>query len=100
MIYEYMLNRKNKQLIVPEWVEDGGYFYDTATHTMLGWSPNLANREYYIPDSVVVLTKQDAIDRVLAMHHINNMLDVDNNPMSDADVTALVSNWYDEKEAQ
>jgi len=100
MIYEYMLNRKNKQLVIPEWVEDGGYFYDSATCTMMGWSPDLANREYYIPDSVVTLTKQDAIDRVITMHHVEPMLDEEGTTMSDESVTALVSNWYDEKEAQ
>ena len=70
MIYEYLLNIdlfKNKTH--PGWVEKQiTDFYNPNNKTFIGWSPNEGERDYYIPDSVVVLTKNELVERVLAIH--------------------------------
>jgi len=72
MIYEYMLNIDvlgHKS--VPGWVEKRlTLFYNDANKTHVGWSPNEGERDYYIPDSVVVLSKQDLVNRALSLHAI------------------------------
>lgn len=72
MIYEYMLNidvLKHKS--IPGWVEKRlTLFYNDANKTHVGWSPNEGERDYYIPDSVVVLSKQDLVSRALSLHAI------------------------------
>ena len=51
---------------VPPWVEDGGYF-GKPDFSFVGWSPDDDVREYYIPDTVTVLTNEQLIARVVAL---------------------------------
>ena len=81
----------------PEWVEDGGYFPDTATNTKVGWTPDEADREYYVPDTVTELTAAELETKVLALHSANKMQKVNEDgsqsDMTNAEVKTLVSNW-------
>ena len=81
----------------PEWVEDGGYFSDAATNTLVGWSPDEADREYYIPDTVTELTATELETKVLALHTANKFQksneDGTTSDMTNAEVKTMVSDW-------
>ena len=98
MIIEYKLIKTDRGVHAPAWVEDGGYFYNQADKTMIGYTPDEANRDYYVPDSVLTLTEQQAIDRSLAIHAVTPYKNADGVDMSIAEVSAMVSTWYRERE--
>jgi len=71
MIIEYKMHMTAGGMRTPEWIEDGGYFSDAATNTMVGWSPEEADREYYVPDTVTTMTLAELKTKLLAMHSAN-----------------------------
>ena len=88
----------------PEWIEDGGY-WGKSDHTKIGWSPDEADREYYIPDTVTELTAAELEARVLAMHSDNAFLKPGDTPedgdteMTTDEVKKMVSDWVDARES-
>ena len=94
MILEYKLNIGNDGKVRrPPWIQIGGEMHDPATDTYIGFSPSAANRPYKIPDSVVVLTTNQAVkDRAQLIHDtypfLNN--DADTTAMTDAEVDTYV----------
>ena len=66
MILEYKMVKTQEGMQVPFWVEDGGYF-GKPDFSFVGWSPDDNVREYYIPDTVTVLTNEQFIARVVAL---------------------------------
>ena len=95
MILEYMLIREMGGKRAPSWVENGGYFLDPDNNTLIGWSPDLADRDYYVPDSVVEMTRAGLKTRVRDIDTRHPMLDIDGNELSDANINALVDAWCD-----
>lgn len=103
-VIEYMLEKRDatQRRWVPEWVGDRGHWYDPATETYVGWVDDV--RDFYLPDTVVVLSKEDLVQRVLTMHATTPMMNVDpGNPESDnavamteAEVRTMVEAWYDD----
>ena len=97
MIIEYKMHMTAGGMKTPDWVEDGGYFQDTATNTMVGWSPDEADREYYVPDTVTTMTEAELNTKVLAMHSANKFQktadDGTMSNMTNAEVTKMVSDW-------
>ena len=97
MIIEYKMHMTAGGMRTPEWVEDGGYFPDAATNTMVGWSPDEADREYYVPDTVTTMTEAELNTKVLAMHSANKFQktadDGTMSNMTNAEVTKMVSDW-------
>ena len=97
MIIEYKMHMTAGGMRTPEWVEDGGYFPDSSENTMVGWSPDEADREYYIPDTVTELTATQLETKVLAQHSANKFQKSgDDGTMSDmtnAEVKTMVSDW-------
>lgn len=102
-VVEYKLHKIGKGMKTPDWVEDGGYWVNPADHTMLGWVPAEADREYWVPDTVSVLTRAEVITRALTMHSASAFQKStdDNDPeaeivdMTVAEVETLMGNWYD-----
>ena len=66
MILEYKMVKTHEGMQVPPWVEDGGY-YGKPDFSFVGWSPDDDVREYYIPDTVTVLTNEQFIARVVSL---------------------------------
>jgi hypothetical protein len=95
MILEYMLIREAGAKRAPSWVEDGGYFLNPDDNTIVGWSPDLADRDYYVPDSVTELTRAELKTRVLDIDSRYPFLDGDGNELTDAEVNSLVDSWCD-----
>jgi len=96
MIIEYMLVREMGSKRAPSWVEDGGYFMDPDNNTLIGWSPDLANRDYYVPDSVTELTRAELKTRVRGINANYPMTDQDGNELSDSAIEAIVVAWCDD----
>lgn len=95
MILEYMLIREAGVKLAPSWVEDGGYFQNPDDFTLVGWSPDEGVRDYYVPDSVIELTRETMTTRQLAIHAKYPMEDHDGNVMTDDQVSAMVNAWCD-----
>ncbi len=95
MILEYMLIREAGAKRAPSWVEDGGYFLNPDDNTMVGWSPDLADRDYYVPDSVTELTRAELKTRVLDIDSRYPFLDVDGNELTDSEINSSVDSWCD-----
>ena len=82
----------------PVWVDNGGHWYNTADHTMIGFAPDTT--EYYIPDSVDFKTEAELKTRVVAMHQVAPMRKMGDSPggeegdvMTDAEVETMVGDW-------
>lgn len=97
MILEYKMHITASGIKTPEWIEDGGYFPDASANTMIGWSPDEADREYYVPDTVTELTATELETKVLALHSENAFRKTGDNlemiDMTDAEVKTMVSDW-------
>ena len=96
-VIEYMMQLENGNLVIPQYIKDRGHWKNSA-NTFVGWVDD--NREYYIPDTLTVLTKTKFKNRLLAMHAENPMTDgvdpvANNTPLSNTAVTTLANEWYD-----
>ena len=104
MILEYKMHMTAGGMKNPEWIDDGGY-YAKSDHTLIGWSPDEADREYYIPDTVTTLTATELETRVLAMHSANAFTKPDAEPgedeveMTTDEVKAQVAAWVSARES-
>ena len=87
----------------PLWVDDGGYHTSPIDKTKVGWVLADSDREYYVPDTVVELSKTDFINRQLAIHAVVPISEVseDSNGqptetlLDSSEVTATMGTWYD-----
>lgn len=98
MIVEYKLDAGPRGMVTPYWVKDGGYFQDPDNHTLVGWTPNKPGREFKIPDSVLTLTQDAFVSRILDIHSRYPMLDEDRNALTQEAVTEIAVSWYTSKE--
>ena len=99
-VIEYKMTiKENGKLEVPGYVEDRGYWYNSANHTYIGWVKPEGEREYWVPDTIVELTKDEFVTRGMTMHAASPMqkLDDDGNDvdMTDAEATTVLQTWYD-----
>lgn len=95
-VVEYMLNLENGLLTTPEFIKDRGYFKNSA-NTFVGWVDD--DREYYVPDTIITLSKTDVKNRVLAIHAESPFRysgDPDYSQMSNTAVAEMADSWYDE----
>lgn len=98
MIVEYKLDAGPQGMVTPYWVKDGGYFQDPDNHTLIGWTPDKPAREFKVPDSVLVLTREILAARLLSIHSRYPMRDFEGNTLSDAQVLDISNAWYDSKQ--
>jgi len=93
----------------PMWIREPGHYRNPDDHTIVGWIPD--NAEYYIPDSLVTLTKEELVQRQLGIvaNHPERIYVGDKDELweqeedtenwrnkTDAEVRAEVEAWYDE----
>lgn len=98
MIVEYKLDAGPHGMVTPYWVKDGGYFQDPDNHTLVGWTPDKPEREFKVPDSVLVLNKEQMISRVLNIHARYPMYDAEGNILATETISEMIANWYNSKE--
>lgn len=104
-VVEYMLHKVGKRARqAPHWIEDGGHWHSPFDNTMVGWVDS--DRDYWVPDTVVTLTREEFIARAMAihaqypMHHpeadpVHDDVDGEPSPMSDDSASAWAGHWYD-----
>lgn len=95
MILEYMLVKEGRDIKAPSWVEDGGYFIDLDNKTLIGWTPNLEDRDYYVPDSVVVLSRATLFIRQKNIMQRYPVTKEDGTTLSDQEIENIINNWCD-----
>ena len=67
MFIEYKLHPVTPEgITTPNFVKDGGHWYNPDDHTYIGVVSS--NAEYYIPDTLVTLTASELEARQLAIH--------------------------------
>ena len=99
MIIEYKLQlNSDHTLVTPSWVENGGYVPNPDTHTLMGFTQSESNREYYLPDSVVVLTTSEAKARAIAIAEQYPMSDPDGNVMTDAEIEVMIQSIIEDND--
>ena len=86
----------------PLWVEDGGYHTSPIDKTKVGWVLPEADREYYVPDTVIELSKSEFVTRQLAIHAVQPFMNNSEEPsegdpteMTNDEVTTEMGSWYD-----
>lgn len=70
-IVEYKLHLINGVSRDPEWIVKGKYFYNSEDKTFIGFVLDSVDRDYYIPDTVVELTREDLIQRCISIHAVS-----------------------------
>ena len=93
---EYKLDMGPGGMHTPYWVDDGGYWGNSANHTMIGCTRD--NQEHNIPDTVTKLTAAELETRQLAIHAATPMKkqevdDFNTTNMTDAEVRTAVQAW-------
>jgi len=104
---EYKLNRNDRgKLTTPSWMTDGGYYQNPADKSMVGFVPVESEREWYVPDSALVLSQSEFVARGMAMHSANPFQKMgddpsaDMTPMTDAEATQMLTTFYQSKVAE
>jgi hypothetical protein len=98
-VVEYMFQLQGSKKHIPDFIKARGHWYNPTDHTFVGWVEE--NPDYYIPESIVRLSKQDLVQRVLAMHAENPQQKFSGNdgmerkPMTNQEVQEMVETWYD-----
>ena len=103
-VVEYMLHRDNAgRNQVPDFIGDRGHWGSPLDHTFLGWIDD--DRNYYVPDTIESLTKEQCVARQLAIHAQYPMRIQSMDPfampsgerpiMTEQQVRDAVENWYD-----
>ena len=93
---EYKLDMGPGGMHTPYWVEDGGYWGNSANHTLIGCTQD--NQEHKIPDTVTKLTAAEVETRQVAIHGVTPMVKLEadavtRTEMTEAEVRAQVQAW-------
>ena len=98
MIYlEYLLDAGTGGMRCPPWVDDGGYWVNSADFTMIG--ATRSNPEFHIPSTVHRLTAAELETRQVAIHNVTPMMKDGATPddamveMTEAEVRTVIQNW-------
>jgi len=100
VLVEYKLHKVSKNAKkAPDFIVDGGYWLSPIDNTMVGLVESEADRDYYIPDSIVSLSKADFLSRQLTIHASVPIVSVDDEgnetTLTDAQVAEQAGAWYD-----
>ena len=100
MIYlEYLLDATDTGMKCPPWVDDGGYWHNSADFTMIGATRD--NPEFHIPKTVNRLTASELETRQVAIHGVTKMqktkVEADGHigmeDMTEAEVRTAIQAW-------
>jgi hypothetical protein len=67
-VIEYKKHIESSGLVNPPWIIVGDIWYDESTKTYVGIVLDESEREYYVPDTVQYLTKENLCDRLREKH--------------------------------
>ena len=99
-VVEYMMHRRNggNQRDVPGFIGDRGHHMSPIDNSLIGWVDD--NPDYYVPDTVVTLTKEEFVQRQLTIHASHPFTSgdgIEETPtnLTDAEVRTQAETWYD-----
>jgi hypothetical protein len=69
-VVEYKKHLTPEGLVNPSWLIMGDAFYNENNKTYIGLVLDETDRDYYIPDSVKYLTKEEFKERLEPMHQV------------------------------
>jgi len=91
MIVEYMLTKmEDGRVMAPAWLSSGGFITNPDDKTFMGFCHDLVNREFYVPDAVVILTTVQAKARAVAIHALYPIAKEVGGVMTNAEVETMV----------
>jgi hypothetical protein len=102
---EYKYHRDGEgNLQAPAWMSDGGYYPNPTDKTIVGFVPVEQERDWFVPDSVSMLTEQEFVNRCMAMHNNEAFEKIDDTQhelvkMTNAEVDAQLREFYQSKTA-
>jgi hypothetical protein len=109
-VIEYKMHRQGNLLQVPDFVTDRGHMQSPINNSWIGWVPEDA--DWYVPDTLVRLTKEQFIARQVAIHAVRPFMKFESDgisllplgqasrEMTNEEVLAEMSTWYDNFVAQ
>jgi len=100
-IYEYRKHLINGQVRDPDFITQGGHWYELSSDTYIAIMSD--NLPYYVPDTLTVLTTDELVKRVQNLHIITPFkkrigvmgsggIESSEN-MTNADVEKMVTDW-------
>jgi hypothetical protein len=97
-VVEYMLYKENHRRLTPDFIGDRGHWFNPSDNTYIGWIED--NRDYYVPDTIVTLTKEQFVNRALSIHSAypmgSNLEDLnESTTLTDDQVRLNAESWYD-----
>jgi hypothetical protein len=96
-VFEYRLHMTKRGVDHPDWIIDGGYFWDGQTYVAVIES----NRNYYVPDTLIELSKRDLLDRLIRIQHDESITEqqvgADSQPLTDDELSDFVDTWWSHK---
>ena len=93
IIIEYKMNiEPDGTLVHPGWVHSAGWFFNPSDNTYVGTALEEAERNYYIPDSVTVLTPSELKARVQLLTYLKTE-DTNGYTKTVEDINSEVDNW-------
>ena len=95
MIIEYKLHPiPQGGMKIPDFVTDGGHWQNPDDFTLIGTVPDGA--EYYVPDTLTILTLEELQARQRAIHAKYPMTKgTEGDNMTDDEVNAVIKAWVD-----
>jgi hypothetical protein len=95
MIIEYKLHPiPQGGMKIPDFVTDGGHWGNPDDFTLIGTVPDGA--EYYVPDTLTILTLEELQARQRAIHAKYPMTKgTEGDNMTDDEVNAVIKAWVD-----
>lgn len=67
-IVEYKNHKIDGKLVTPEFIEFGNFFYNPSDRTYIGVIDEEASKDYYVPDTLQELTKEELIQRQIVIN--------------------------------
>ena len=103
-VVEYMMHRRNggNQRDVPGFIGDRGHHMSPIDKSLIGWVDD--SPDYYVPDTVVTLTKEEFVQRQLTIHASYPITKTElseetgeetTTNLTDAEVRTQAETWYD-----
>lgn len=93
MIVEYKLNINDNGVVIhPAYIKDHA-FYDEVSKTYLGYILPEEKREYWVPDTLNILSEQQVVDRCLA-GKVSRSISPTVTKMTDSEFEKYVRQWY------
>lgn len=83
----------------PGFISAPGHWYNPSDYTFIGWVKT--NSNFYVPNTLKLLTKEEFAQRILNMHRVNPITIDTGDPINqtvlstDEEVIAHANEWYD-----